>query len=290
MENNVCIIASARDELPFIDEWIAYHKIIGFDHIYLYDDDPNLPLKEFLKPHGDFVTVIDWYEYQNRLPGDNRQLRCYNYAIKHIDKKYNWVCFLDCDEFITLKKYENVKVLLEKYKDHDSLCLFWHLFGHNGYYSNPKELVTKSLIKRKSIIDENAAKKSRFKCITKVNSIALIDSVHYCILNPGKRKTMLNDNDCCVNHYMCRSFETWMKRPKRGNMFEFSDHLYPGEIWKATEGGCLKYFVEVIASVANEVVDNFMLKFTIPIQDYLEKIKNVRVAERSKASDCKSEE
>lgn len=37
----VCLAAILKYEEPFLDEWIVYHRMLGIDHFYLYDDNPD---------------------------------------------------------------------------------------------------------------------------------------------------------------------------------------------------------------------------------------------------------
>src|SRR5262245_25609317 len=46
--SSVCVVAILKDEDPFVEEWVAYHRLIGVDHFYLYDNDPRQPLRERL--------------------------------------------------------------------------------------------------------------------------------------------------------------------------------------------------------------------------------------------------
>jgi hypothetical protein len=71
------IAACARWEAPYAAEWLAYHRAIGFEHVYLYcnDVDPAelyeavLPFTQGAEP---FVTIQDLNEctgwgYDTRL-------------------------------------------------------------------------------------------------------------------------------------------------------------------------------------------------------------------------------
>ena len=34
----LAICAIFRDEAPFLDEWIAFHRLMGVEHFFLYDN------------------------------------------------------------------------------------------------------------------------------------------------------------------------------------------------------------------------------------------------------------
>jgi hypothetical protein len=36
----------------------VYHRMLGVDHFFIYDDHPAYPMEAFLKPHREYVTVV----------------------------------------------------------------------------------------------------------------------------------------------------------------------------------------------------------------------------------------
>jgi hypothetical protein len=270
----ICVVAILKGEEPFIHEWIAYHRIIGVDHFILYDNDPTAPLKPLLKRHADYVTVIEWPDEHDDLPGRNNQTKAYTDSIRLIS--HRWVAFIDGDEFIVLRKHVNLQQFLEQFEDVGAVRLTWHLFGNNGYYSNPNGLITSSLTRRKRTPGRMP------KSISKVTAISSIESAHYCTLKRGfttvdanKRPYLPNlyrgkTDVAHINHYMCRSFEHWMNRIERGEA-AFSKKNYPktkDHLWRFDRELCKAKFFE-ISKETNEVVDEFMLKYSEPIEAFL---------------------
>lgn len=88
----ICVIA--LNEEKYIDEWIKYHLALGFSHIYIYDNSENYSLKN---KSSRYVTVI-------HFPGHTKQLEAYDLFIITYKNKHKWAAFIDCDEFIILKK------------------------------------------------------------------------------------------------------------------------------------------------------------------------------------------
>jgi cellulose synthase/poly-beta-1,6-N-acetylglucosamine synthase-like glycosyltransferase len=58
------IVAIAKQEQRYIEEWVKYHLGLGFSHIYLYDNEDKPTYKEFLKAYADNLTV-------NHFPKNN---------------------------------------------------------------------------------------------------------------------------------------------------------------------------------------------------------------------------
>ena len=270
----ICVVAMLKGEEPFIDEWVAYHRIIGVDHFFLYDNDPTLPLRNLLKRHAEYVTVVDWPGEHDELPGRNKQTKAYTDSLRRVG--HRWVAFIDGDEFIVLSKHENLQQFLEHFDDVGAVLLNWHLFGNNGHYTNPKGLITASLTRRKCEPGRMT------KSINKVEAISSIQSAHLCRLRRGFKTVDANKRPYSeilysgktdvahINHYMCRSYLHWMKRIERGEA-AFPKENYPknkDHRWRFERELCEAKFFE-IAQETNELVDEFMLKYTEPIQAFL---------------------
>lgn len=274
---NTCIVAILRDEEKFLDEWLIYHKLIGINHFFLYDDDPAYPLKEFLAPHSAYVTVIPW-ENQARTTGEMKnQLVAYHDALDRYLTDHEWVAFLDADEFIVLRKHQTIQLFLNDFKTASSISLNWHVFGHNGFFDDPKRLVTTSLTRRM------ASPSIRVKTISRVNAILNIPSPHHCNLKYGERvdgnQRIYSDElysekteVAHINHYQSRSFKRWMKRVERGDVNFDKENSPPEHLWRLTEEACLKQFVTTIAKDKNEYIDTYMFKYRHEVYSGLTRI------------------
>lgn len=180
MKTNLAIVTTVRDEKPFMDEWLLYHKMIGADHFFLYDDEPGLPLEAFCAPHQGYVTVTPLHGLSKKLPGECRQNQAYTHALNQFLGKYKWVAFIDVDEFIVLRQHENLEdFLLSLDKDTHAVSLCWRMFGHCGFYKDPKGLVTANLVRRKRETD------ARVKTISKCDSISSFVSQHWATFECG---------------------------------------------------------------------------------------------------------
>ncbi len=273
---SVCAVAIVKGENRFIEEWLAYHALLGVNHFFLYDNDPRLPLRSLLSAHGSLVTVVDWPgDPTASWPGRNLQIRTYTHALVRQAPSHAWVTFLDPDEFIVLRKHETLPEFLSSLGDIGSVRLNWHVFGHNGYFDDPTGLVTSALTRRM------ATPSPRTKAISRTEAVASIDSAHYCRLKRGWRTVDANGRpyseepypgktDCAhVNHYQCRSFLAWMDRVRRGDVSFDRSNVPADQRWRLDEHLCLRQFVETVAKDKNELVDDYMLRFESRILTHL---------------------
>lgn len=135
----ICVIA--KNEELYIHEWIQYHLKLGFDHIYIYDNDERFPLKPLECMYPAKVTVIYY-------PGRCLQLRSYYAFVYNYCYQHTWAAFIDVDEFIVLKKHDTIKDLLREKCTSGALVLNWVLFGSNGHENYEKRPVLERFTKR----------------------------------------------------------------------------------------------------------------------------------------------
>ena len=124
----ICCIA--KSENRYLEEWTDYHLSLGFDHIYLYDN--NDPAGERIIPsvsENERVTIIDCRgktAYQNVA---------YTDFYKRFGKRYDWIAYIDVDEFITFSEQSglrNIRDFLARFDSQvDIVHLNWMCYGDN---------------------------------------------------------------------------------------------------------------------------------------------------------------
>ena len=93
---SVSICAIFKNEAHNFKEWIEFHKIVGVEHFYLYNNFSEDNYLEILKPYieNNIVTIVDW-------PFEGAQFTSYKHFYDNYKNETEWVSFLDLDEFIT---------------------------------------------------------------------------------------------------------------------------------------------------------------------------------------------
>lgn len=123
------IVACARWETDRITEWLDYHRLIGFEHVFLYcnDDDPAELYEKILPFGADFVTFT-WF------PLVGEQVSMYLHFLEHHRHSTEWFQFLDVDEYLYLGRHERISDYVATIPDDwDSVYLNWLGFGPNGH-------------------------------------------------------------------------------------------------------------------------------------------------------------
>lgn len=107
------ICAIAKHELPYIEEWFKYHKGIGVEHFYIYDNSENKELSKFQSP-----TVSISY-----VTGGRMQPYAYRDCLKIYRYNTRWLAFIDIDEFIVPIKIDSLKDFLIPYEKYSAVAV-----------------------------------------------------------------------------------------------------------------------------------------------------------------------
>ena len=138
------IVCIAKREHKYIEEFIKYHLYLGFKHIYLYDNEDEPTYEKLLSNYAKDITVI-------HLPFNNYHKGIQYIALDDFTKKYihssnniTHITHIDIDEFIVLKKHNNIEDLINEYivGDCQGLAMNWRFFGSSGKTEQTDEPVT----------------------------------------------------------------------------------------------------------------------------------------------------
>lgn len=208
----VAITCIAKDEEHYIEEWVKYHLKLGFDDVFIYENDWRCSLN-------------DSRVHKINFDGYGMQINAYNHFIQTYYTQYDWVAFFDVDEFLVLKKHKNVKDFIQDYGANSCIGINWAMFGNNGLSFDGNYSVLNRFTKRKESSWNN------IKCIIKMDP-----SIRYGVHDPfnasvadtnGKIfRGAINENGpidvAQLNHYFCKTWEEWILKKEKG-----SGHLTP---------------------------------------------------------------
>ncbi|TDO22363.1 glycosyltransferase family 2 protein [Pedobacter duraquae] len=274
-DKHICGVSVLRDEEKFLDEWLVYHKRLGINHFFLFDNDQKQNLGLYLQPHHTYTTVIPWFDSN----AEKTQIQAFRIALKDYINEFEWVIFFDVDEFVVLQSDRNLKYFLSRYPNATAVSLNWHIFGHNGMIEDPERLITSSLVKRMRNMS------SEVKTFTKVAAISSIQYPHYCELKFGLRinssgeecsNTISKISIANINHYQCRSYNRWIKRADRGDVNFRKENCPNSESWRLDKGLLQNRFIKEIARGHNEVIDNRLKRFRFILLKEINKLKRLK--------------
>jgi hypothetical protein len=247
-EYEVAIGAIFQNEAPYLKEWIDYHRKVGVEHFWLYNDVSTDHWAEVLQPYIDegIVTVIDWAECRELINDwPQIQVEAYRDVMKRALGTTKWLALIDIDEFILPMKEKTIrKCLKNHFSDEKAVYMQWLVFGTSGVTLSENESMLERLT---SCSDIGHPWNSIGKTIVRPESV-VIEKIWYPHHVPLKKSRsyadgsggeipMINDDlhmtghygkYIRINHYFFRDerFFHEVKLPRKLNQKMALDHLY----------------------------------------------------------------
>lgn len=133
---SLAVCAIVKDEGSRIQEWLDFHRRQGVDHFVLYDNDSSDDTRMTLLRQGG-LDYTSWPGAPNGL----RQIEAYVDAIVVNRGRFDWLAFIDVDEFLFSPRGRLPDVLEERYADCDAVGACWAMYGTSGILEPPPSVV-----------------------------------------------------------------------------------------------------------------------------------------------------
>ena len=142
----IAVVAVAKDEHQYMDEWLKYHTDLGVDQFFIVNNN-EIPAGDgyeddlfFQKQLSEKYPVKFFQLYgQDAMTLAGKQAGVYNtiYQTQLLNQGYDWVAFIDLDEFIYLDG-KKLKDFLSQahFNDTDVIHLNWRVYTDNGQIYN----------------------------------------------------------------------------------------------------------------------------------------------------------
>jgi hypothetical protein len=252
---SVTLCGLARDEGPYLLEWIAWYKLLGIDRIVVYDNgsqDASTEVLPALHRAGE-ILLHPWPD----RPGEQPQLPAYRDAVERCSTE--WIAFLDVDEFLVLHGHPHLGDLLQSMPAECSAVAFnQRFFGSSGQRSQDDRLVIERFIRT---APPNHPLNSWIKTVARTHRITGIVNPHSCQISsgfyaePGGSPCVLEGHSRTrdisfglgqYNHYILKSHDEYLRKRARGR----------GDVAADDPGKHAKYSAEFFAAHdQNQVID-----------------------------------
>lgn len=135
-----------RDEAPYLREWLEFHRLVGVERFFLYDNRSVDSHREVLDAYIEegIAVLYDWPE--PIVP--RGELNAWNHCIETHRGDARWVAFLPVDEFLFSPTGRDLPDVLSDYERWPGVGVHWLNFGNSGHRTRPPGLVTESYIRR----------------------------------------------------------------------------------------------------------------------------------------------
>lgn len=136
------LFSAVKNEAPFLLEWIAYHRAIGFDRFLIVSndsDDGTTELLDALHSHG-----IVHHIHHSVGPDESPQGKAALAAnASGVISDGDWVIWLDADEFLNIHAGAGkVDDLIAAMGDAQGMVIPWRIFGDSGNAMFPGRFIS----------------------------------------------------------------------------------------------------------------------------------------------------
>lgn len=126
------ILGCMKNEAPYVIEWVAYHRAIGFDDFLIYSngcEDGTEQMLERLQQMG-----VLRHRDNDGWSGNSPQQHALDAALEEeVIRKADWVLHSDVDEFVNIRCGNGtLDDLFAAAPEATHFALTWRLFGHGG--------------------------------------------------------------------------------------------------------------------------------------------------------------
>lgn len=246
----VVVCAMAKNEHKYINEWVNHYLRLGFDKIYIFDNDnPESPYI------GDYIANKNKVEIINIRGIVKEHLQHDVYTKFYNTYKFDWCLFCDIDEFLF-----GIKDIHEFLRWRNYACqirIKWKLFGDDdlitrdmskGVVESFKKEITSSL--NRNLVDKGNLEKQGKALVKGGLPYVVIRSPHFAsfrtrdnvipsILPSGKPclskvaiKEDYSNEKVFLHHYMTKSLSEFLEQKMNRTDAVYGDTLKLNYYWR----------------------------------------------------------
>ena len=220
------VFTCIKNENDYVTEFVDYYLNFGFDKIIFCDNNDDDSVVGVLEKYINDGTV-EIYDCRGL---DSFQVQMYSAFCSK--SNYDWCAYFDCDEFLVLNEYSNIKDYLLTVCT-DIVSFNWLIFGNNGELEKrdgkvqdrfPKPFTPIMYLKENGFIKSIVRGRKVFEgCwfngshtpVAKVPLTRNIGGYHF-TTNESWRQYPLRYKHGYIKHYYTKSFEEWETKSDKG--------------------------------------------------------------------------
>jgi glycosyltransferase involved in cell wall biosynthesis len=277
----VAVGAVMKQEAPYILEWVAYHRMLGFD-VIIADNGGEDDTSEILKAlHRTGACVRIDFTWLRRRP----QIPAYRAILRYARRNgIDIIGFLDADEFfsrsfpvLSLSPADGAEYILDQFERNDAsqISYHWICYGSRSDSSDIEDPVLERFSWHSSMTEPfNTFVKSFVRVkemFSPVNLLYIgppVFSPHY--YTSADRRWFIDDarwrafdydkgishNNGCILHFQIKTWAEYQSKAERGNAI-FKANNYSRSFFETHDYSdfCTRIDTAVIASLKKEIGD-----------------------------------
>ena len=234
---NLSICAIFRDEAPYLKEWIEFHRLVGVEHFWLYNNNSQDEYLSILEPYVNdgTVSMLDW----PTDPDDNEtlfQMEAFNHCVSKVRYCTKWLAVIGIDEFIVPVKNNSITEILapfEQIPNVGGIKVHPQYFGTSNLWLIPDNKTLIESLTQKALWDHPANQKTKTICRPeRVQKFWSNNAAYYppfvAVTQNGKTGSQqpIQIEPLRIHHYWTRHekyfFGTKIPRKEKGEQREYS--------------------------------------------------------------------
>ena len=238
----LAISAIYRWEADYLREWVAFHRLVGVERFFLYDNASEDDHLEALAPFIEDGSVIvhPWPVFPGQ-PSANA------HCLERHGGDARWIAFIDVDEFLFSPTGRPVPEILEGFEEAPGVCVSRAWMGSSGHETKPEGTVLANFSSRLVLPEPNRA----VKCIVDPLRVERRVNEHWFEYKDGAlpvdehgqplttwRRDPLTFDVLRLNHYFTKSIEEAVRkfaRPQASSGGALRGELHPNGLRRRHE-------------------------------------------------------
>jgi hypothetical protein len=141
-----------RNHAEYLREWIEFHRLVGVERFFLYDNESTDEHREILQPYveKDIVVIHEWptpASVERGVPWG--LVAAFDDCLEKQRGETRWLAFTDIDEFLFSPTGKPLPELLTGYESYPGVCVNRVDFGMSGHRDKPPGLVIENYLRRR---------------------------------------------------------------------------------------------------------------------------------------------
>ncbi len=264
MKPYLSLCAIYRDEAPYLREWIEFHRVVGVERFFLYN---NLSVDHHLDELAPYIAegVVSQHDW----PEEPGQYGAYAHCLREHGGDSRWIAFLDIDEFLFSPTSRALAEILVDFEQWPGVGVNLALFGTSGHVTPPPGLIIENYVWRvtepkpgthiKSIVDPTRTVRPETSHHFSYESGEAVDEKKRPVEGGLTRSPTLSL--LRVNHYVTRSKAEWMRKLARRR-------ADTGELWHVPRVETLQRREQNM----NATLDTAITAYVPQVRDGLERV------------------
>lgn len=135
------IVTTMKNEGPFMLEWVAYNRLIGFTDFLIYTNDCD-DGTDLIAQRLDEMGLVQHRQNAFKPGGSPQRSALKDARDRDIVKNADWLICADCDEFLNIRAGEGrLDDLFAAVGDADAISVCWKLMGNSGRVDYSEDFV-----------------------------------------------------------------------------------------------------------------------------------------------------